>query len=211
MTDLFGSRGFALRRLPLCCYCRLRRRRSGAAAVQRRRRLSGSARTPRFQSREVVDELAVAQGTAQSSPQEAEVALPRLFRGKATTSSTSSTTKPVRSLGSYTGAFTARRTFAAIGTLPSTPGSWDSGGFEIQAGTTKVIKTFDMLGNPDGCAKSKSGDVAFSIEDNGHEGCQGSGVDTYPGGTLYGTFYPGPKNCNMPAAYDRGARLFYFR
>ncbi len=86
--------------------------------------------------------------------------------------------------------------------------SWKSGGFEIQAGTTKVIKTFDMLGNPDGCAVSKSGDVAFSIVDNGHEGCSGSGVEVYRGGDRHGTFYPGPEDCNMPAAYDDKGNLF---
>ncbi len=86
--------------------------------------------------------------------------------------------------------------------------SWDSGGFEIQAGTAKVIKTFDMQGNPDGCAVSKSGDVAFSILDNGHEGCQGSGVEVFAGGNRHGTFYPGPTNCNMPAAYDDKGNLF---
>ena len=86
--------------------------------------------------------------------------------------------------------------------------SWKSGGFEIRAGTAKVIKTFDMQGNPDDCAVNKSGDVAFSIADNGHEGCQGSGVEVYSGGRRHGTFYPGPKSCNMPAAYDGAGNLF---
>ena len=86
--------------------------------------------------------------------------------------------------------------------------SWDSGGFEIQAGTTKVIKTFDMQGNPDGCSVSKSGDVAFSILDNGHEGCKGSGVEVFPSGDRHGTFHPGPESCNMPAAYDDKGNLF---
>ena len=69
---------------------------------------------------------------------------------KAATPSTSSTTEPARSLGGYTGAFTAGRTFAAIGTVTSTRPPGKAGVFEIQAGTAKVIKTFDMQGNPDG-------------------------------------------------------------
>ena len=55
---------------------------------------------------------------------------------------------------------------------------------------------------------NKSGDVAFSIVDNGHEGCSGSGVEVYPGGDRHGTFYPGPEDCNMPAAYDGKGNLF---
>ncbi len=87
--------------------------------------------------------------------------------------------------------------------------SWDSGGFEIRAGTTQVIKTFDTLGTVDGCAVSKSGDVAFTVANRSPVSCSGSGVLVYPGSGGHSTFYPGPDDCgDMPAAYDDKGNLF---
>ena len=89
--------------------------------------------------------------------------------------------------------------------------SWESGAFEIQAGTTKVIRTFATRGNAVSCAVSPSGDVAFTIVDE-HEGCR-SGVDVFRASDGTGrrdTFYPGPEECDEPAAYDDKGNLFVF-
>ncbi|HEY2474159.1 MAG TPA: hypothetical protein VGI19_05090, partial [Candidatus Cybelea sp.] len=84
-----------------------------------------------------------------------------------------------------------------------------NGAFEIQRGTTKVIKRFATDGTLDGCAVSKSGDVEFTISNKSPVSCSGSGVEVYPGGRRHGTFYPGPDDCgDMPAAYDDKGNLF---
>lgn len=72
-------------------------------------------------------------------------------------------------------------------------------GFEIQAGTTKVINSWPTGGESIGCSVSNAGDVAFT--------------NFYPGGVKIvagpdgGASYPGP-GYDWPAGYDLHGNLF---
>jgi len=76
----------------------------------------------------------------------------------------------------------------------------DGKGFEIQAGTTKVINSWPTGGETIGCSVSDSGDVAFT---NFYPG----GVVVFPGGGPTGVSYPGP-GYDWPAGYDPSGNLF---
>jgi hypothetical protein len=73
-------------------------------------------------------------------------------------------------------------------------------GFEIQARTFEIIKTWPTGGEAIGCSVSRNGDVAFT---NFYPG----GVVVFPGGGSSGTFYPGP-GYDWPATYDPNGNLF---
>lgn len=72
-------------------------------------------------------------------------------------------------------------------------------GFEIQAGTTKVINSWPTGGEAVGCSVSNSGDVSFS-------NYTPSEVIVFPGGGPSGRAYPGPGQ--WPAGYDPHGNLF---
>jgi hypothetical protein len=73
-------------------------------------------------------------------------------------------------------------------------------GFEIQAGTTKVINSWPTGGEAIGCSVSNSGDVSFT---NFYPG----GVVDFPGGGPSGITYSGP-GYDWPAGYDPHGNLF---
>jgi hypothetical protein len=80
------------------------------------------------------------------------------------------------------------------------------GGFEIQAGTTRVINSWPNTGGePDGCAVSSSGDVAFTNWKSNPEG--GGDVEVFPGGGHTGIIHYGPGTYDEPAAYDNKGNL----
>lgn len=79
-------------------------------------------------------------------------------------------------------------------------------GFEIQAGTTNVVKSWQTDGSANGCAVSENGDVAFTNFKTGPSG--GGNVEVFPGGAPSGVVYPGPGYNDMPAAYDNKGNLF---
>ena len=76
----------------------------------------------------------------------------------------------------------------------------DEEGFEIQAGTTKVINSWPTGGETIGCSVSDGGDVSFS---NFYPG----GVIVFPGGGHTGIGYAGP-GYDWPAGYDPHGNLF---
>ena len=82
-------------------------------------------------------------------------------------------------------------------------------GYEIQAGTTNVIKSWSTAptdGSTTACAVSAGGDVAFTNWESSYEG--GGNVKVFPGGGPIGIDYPGPGAFDTPAAYDDKGDLF---
>jgi hypothetical protein len=73
-------------------------------------------------------------------------------------------------------------------------------GFEIAAGTTKIINSWPTDGETIGCSVSNTGDVAFTDS-------YPSGVWVFPGGAASGTFYAGPAY-DAIAGYDPRGNLF---
>jgi hypothetical protein len=73
-------------------------------------------------------------------------------------------------------------------------------GFEIQADTLSIIKSWPTGGEAIGCSVNRSGDVAFT---NFYPG----GVVVFPGGGPTGHTYPGP-GYDWPAGYDPNGNLF---
>jgi hypothetical protein len=73
-------------------------------------------------------------------------------------------------------------------------------GYEIQAGTTKIINSWATGSETIGCSVSNTGDVAFS---NFYPG----DVIVFPGGGPSGHIYPSPGYLS-PAGYDPSGNLF---
>jgi hypothetical protein len=73
-------------------------------------------------------------------------------------------------------------------------------GFEIKAGTAKVINSWKTGGESIGCSVSNGGDVSFT---NFYPG----GVVVFPGGGPTGHDYSGP-GYDWPAGYDNKGNLF---
>lgn len=74
-------------------------------------------------------------------------------------------------------------------------------GYEIQAGTTKIINSWPTGGETIGCSVSNGGDVAFT-------NFYPAGVWVFPGGGASGTLYAGPGVTDSIAGYDRRGNLF---
>lgn len=76
--------------------------------------------------------------------------------------------------------------------------------YEIQGGTTSVVKSWDIPGAPFGCSVSTAGDLA--VTSGNSYGSEPGNVTIFKGGSSSGTTYPGP-GYDYPAGYDAKGNL----